>query len=440
MNKIFLTALLLISLRETIAQSNQTNSEIKVMDGFPPSRDSQVTFENYRTYPYNQWSFRNIGAPLHVIMVPRSSGVHSFKEVPDKSIANFPIVDANGKASTFENIFKTFYTDGVIVTKNNSVLYENYWNGLSRDYQHLWFSITKSLTSTALGILVEQNKIDLSASPALYITELKGSAYERATIQDVLNMSTGLGFREDYIDSSSYFWKYYASAMNFFYSPGNEPDVKNDEVLGTYDFLSKKATADEEKKPGYRFEYNSSNADVIGWLISRISGRSYADFIHENIWAKIGAEHDAYLVADRAYMGVATGGMNTTLRDAALFGNLILNKGSLNGKQIVSANWVNETLKLTKEDKERYARNDVYVKAGLPWVAYKNFWWILDETKGEYCGVGIHGQVIYINRSADMVIAYFSSQPDASSASPGGYKAIMSKLNACRGLAKRMSK
>jgi CubicO group peptidase (beta-lactamase class C family) len=95
---------------------------------------------------------------------------------------------------------------------------------------------------------------------------------------------------------------------------------------------------------------------------------------------------------------------------------------------------------LTKEDKERYARNDVYVKAGLPWVAYKNFWWILDETKGEYCGVGIHGQVIYINRSADMVIAYFSSQPDASSASPGGYKAIMSKLNACRGLAKRMSK
>jgi CubicO group peptidase (beta-lactamase class C family) len=182
--------------------------------------------------------------------------------------------------------------------------------------------------------------------------------------------------------------------MNFFYSPVKEPDVKNAEVLGTYDFLAKKATMDKEIRPGYKFEYNSSNADVAGWLISRISGKPYADFIRENLWAKIGAEHDAYLAVDRAYMGVATGGMNTTLRDAALFGNLILNKGSIGGKQIIPADWVDETLKLTKEDKERYARNDVYVKVGMPWVGYKNFWWILDETKGEYCGVGIHGQVI----------------------------------------------
>lgn len=440
MKKIFISFLFLISLGETIAQTNKMNGQTKVMDGFPPSRESQVTFENYRTYPYSQWSFRNIGAPLHVIMMPRSGSMHSFNELPDKSIANFLTVDADGKASTFENIFKNFYTDGVIVTKNNSVLYENYWNGLNRDYQHLWFSITKSMTSSALGILVEQNKIDLSASPARYIPELKGSAYERSTIQDVLNMSTGLGFHEDYIDSSSFFWKYYAGAMNFFYSPHKEPDVKNAEVLGTYDFLAKKATIDKDMKPGYKFEYNSSNADVAGWLISKISGKPYADFIRENVWAKIGAEHDAYVAVDRAYMGVATGGMNTTLRDAALFGNLILNRGRIGGKQIIPANWVDETLRLTKEDKERYARNDVYVKVGMPWVGYKNFWWILDETKGEYCGVGIHGQVIYINRLANMVIVYFSSQPDASSASPGGYKAIKSKLNACRGLAKSMSK
>ena len=233
MKKIFISFLFLIILGETIAQPNQINSQTKVMDGFPPSRESQVTFENYRTYPFNQWSFRNIGAPLHVIMVPRSGSVYSFNELPDKTIANFPTVDTDGKASTFENIFKDFYADGVIVTKNNSVLYENYWNGLSRDYQHIWFSITKSMTSSAIGILVEQKKIDLSASPALYIPELKGSAYERSTIQDVLNMSTGLGFHEDYVDSSSFFWKYYASAMNFFYSPAKEPDVKNAEVRVT---------------------------------------------------------------------------------------------------------------------------------------------------------------------------------------------------------------
>ncbi len=440
MNKIFLLVLFLISQCKTIAQQNQTNDQIKVMDGFPPSRESQVTFENYRTHPYSQWSFRNIGAPLHVLMMPRSGAVHSFKELPDKSISNFPTVDTDGKSSTFENIFKDFYADGVIVIKDNSVKYENYWNGLSRDYQHIWFSITKSLTSSAIGLLVEQKKLDLSASPVQYIPELKGSAYERATIQDVLNMSTALGFKENYVDSTSFFWKYYASSMNFFYSPNKEPNPKTSEVYGTFDFLAKKATINQEMKPGYMFEYNSSNADVAGWLISRISGKPYADFIRDNVWSKIGADHDAYLVADRAYMGVATGGMNTTLRDAALFGNLILNKGKVDGKQIFPAQWVDETLKLTKEDKDRYARNDVYTKAGLPWVAYKNFWWILDEIKGEYCGVGIHGQMIYINRSANMVIAYFSSQPAASSASAGGFKPFVSKLNACRELAKSRSK
>ena len=111
----------------------------------------------------------------------------------------------------------------------------------------------------------------------------------------------------------------------------------------------------------------------------------------------------------------------------------------IDGKQLVPANWVDETLKLTAADKERYARNDVYVKAGMPWIAYKNFWWILDETKGEYAAVGIHGQVIYINRSANLVIAYFSSQPGAGSSSPAGYQPFVSKLNACRALAEKLA-
>lgn len=438
MKKIFIGFLFLINVGVTIAQPHQIDSQTKVMDGFPPTRESQVTLKNYRTYPYSQWSFRNTGAPLHVIMVPRSGAVYSFNELPDKTIANFTTVDTDGKASTFENIFKDFYADGVIVTKNNSVLYENYWNGLTRDYQHIWFSATKSMTSTALGILVEQGKIDLSASPARYIPELKGSAYERSTIQDVLNMSTALGFQEEYVDTASFYQKFYAPLNGLNYSPKPESEVMTADVWGSYDFLAKKATSNKEMKPGYKFEYNSTNTDVAGWLISRISGKSFADFIHENIWAYIGAEHDAYLTVDRAYMGVAMGGMNTTLRDAALFGNLILNRGYIGGKQIVPASWVDETLKLNKEDKERFARSDVSTRT--PWVGYKNFWWILDETKGEYCGLGVQGQLIYINRSANMVIAYFSSQPLTSVTSSSVYKAVYSKLNACRGLAKSMSK
>jgi CubicO group peptidase (beta-lactamase class C family) len=316
-------------------------------------------------------------------------------------------------------------------------LYEKYWNGLSRDYQHIWFSCSKSLASSAFGILVDQMKIDLSASPAKYIPELKGTAFERTTIQDVLNMSTALGYQESYTDTANFFYKYYGAVANTpSISGGPEPDVKTTAVLGVYDFLVKKAYTNEALEPGVKFEYSSANVDVISWLISRLSGKPYHDFVRENIWAKIGAEHDAYFGVDRAYTAVATGGLNTTLRDAALFGQLVLNRGSIDGKQIIPRTWVDETLKLTTNDKERYGRNDVYVKAKMPWIAYKNYWWILDEVKGEYAAVGIHGQVIYINRSANMVIAYFSSQPLASSVA--AFNNFVSKLNACRELAKKM--
>jgi hypothetical protein len=106
------------------------------------------------------------------------------------------------------------------------------------------------------------------------------------------------------------------------------------------------------------------------------------------------------------------------------------------GKQIIPKTWVDEPLKLITNDKERYGRNDVYVKAKMPWIGYKNSWWMLDEVKGEYAAVGIHGQVIYINRSANMVIACSSSHPQASSIA--GFKHFVSRPNACRELAKKL--
>jgi CubicO group peptidase (beta-lactamase class C family) len=297
--------------------------------------------------------------------------------------------------------------------------------------------MTKSLTSTAFGLLVDQGKIDLSASPVKYVPELKGTPWERTKIQDVLNMSTALGFLENYTDTASFFYKYYGGASRFSYVPGADTVTTGNQILGTYDFPTRVATANDSMQPGYKFEYNSSNADVISWIMSRVTGLPYQQFIAENIWSKLGAEHDAFITTDRAYTAMATGGMNSTLRDAALFATMILNRGAIDGKQIIPSKWVDETLHINEDDKERMKRNDVYPKAGLPWIAYKNFWWILDNVKGEYCAVGIHGQAIYINRAANLVVVYFSSQPAASSAAS---KNFLPKLNACRELSKKFIK
>ena len=417
---------------ELIAQKEPVK---KVMDGFPPSRESQVTLRNYREYPYNQWSFRNIGAPMHMLILPRGGSIHQYKTASRSMVASLPIQDS-AATKKFEDVFKDNYTSGLIVLQNNTLLYEQYWNGLSRDHHHVWFSMTKSIASIAFGILVEQKKIDLSASPAQYIPELKNTPFDKATIQDILNMSSALGFKENYTDTSSFFWKYYGAARDAYYVRGaKDADPMTTEVYGVYDFLAKSVTPNPNLKPGAVFEYNSANADVIGWMISRISGLSVVEFIRENIWAKIGAEHDATMTVDRAYMGVTTSTFNTSLRDATLFGKLILDRGKMDGKQLVPSKWIDEILNISAVDKDRYLRNDVYAKAGMPWVAYKNFWWILDENKGEFVALGTNGQVIYINRSVNLVIAYYSCHPVASSS---GNKNFLAKLNACRALAKQM--
>jgi CubicO group peptidase (beta-lactamase class C family) len=407
----------------------------ELMIGFPPSKESQVTFGNYREYPYSKWAFQNAGAPLNVLMIPRSGNIVSLNETFDNSIGDIKLKDANNEDKTVNNILEENFTDGFLVLKGDDIIFERYFNGLTKDYQHIWFSATKSLTSTAFGILVDQGKVNLSDSPSIYIPELKGSGFERVTIQNLLDHSTSIDFEENYTDPNSEFIKYYGPAMNMAKIPGGrDAEPQNTEIYGTYDFLEKFIRPNNEEIPGDVFDYNSANSDLLGWLIARISGISFDQFIQKYIWSKLGAEHDAYIAVDRAYMGVSTAGFNSTLRDAARFGNMILNRGRYNGQQIVSADWVDATINLTSKDKEKMKTNEKYEDNG--WVAYKNNWWVIDDQKGEYAAVGIHGQVIYINREANIVIAYFSSQPGASSA---GYAPFRSKLLACQEISKQLN-
>ena len=183
-------------------------------------------------------------------------------------------------------------------------------------------------------------------------------------------------------------------------------------------------------RPGAAFDYNSSNADLLGWLVARISGQPFQDFLQQNLWSRLGAEHDAYLAVDRAYMPVTTGGMNSTLRDAARFGMMIRDRGEFYGKQIIPAAWLGATLEINDQLRATMAANPKY--SDDPWQAYHNMWWILDADAGEFCAVGIHGQVIYINRSADTVMVWFSSQPVASASRNPAFHA---KLRAARELA-----
>jgi hypothetical protein len=394
------------------------------MQGVPPTRESQATLQNYREHPFSQWTFRNAGAPLHSVMIPREGQIHQFDQ------ATIPAWDG----AAFDRVFADNYADGVIIIRGNTVLHESYFNGLDRHAQHIWFSMTKSLVSAAFGKLLLSGEVDLEASPADVIPELEESGFARTRVQDVLDHASAIDFKENYTDPDSEFSRYYAPALSMGWMPG-AADVQPDDsdIYGVHDFLVKFIKPDKKLRPGDAFDYNSSNADVLGWLVARLSGMPLNEYLQQTIWSKLGAEHDAYMVVDRAYMPVATGGMNTTLRDAAKFGMMVRDRGQFNGQQVIPAIWLQQTLRLNRRHIQNMSDNRKYRKD--PWIAYHNMWWILNANPGEYAAVGIHGQVIYINQRANTVMAWFSSQPTASAANNPVFHA---KLSAARELAQQL--
>ena len=406
--------------------STFANSGKPVMDGFPPSVDSQVTKKNHRDWPYSQWAFRNFGAPNNVVMVPRAGEIAHF-ERSENQLDGFEL-----EGKTLGAIFESNAADALLVIKDGTIVHESYYNGMGAHQQHIWYSMTKSLMSSIAGLLVESGQLDLTKSPADYIPELRDSAFERVTIQQVLNHATALAFEENYVDPTSDFFLYYAPALNLGYLPGAADLQPGDsEIYGVYDFLTRFVEPNESLSPGHKFEYNSANADVLGWLISRLMNKPLNTIIHESLWSKLGAEHDAFVAVDRAYIPVATGGFNATTRDAARFGMMIRDKGVFGGERILPAKWLEQMLEVSDADRQAMARNNNYSQAD--WIAYRDMWWILDDVTGEFCAVGIHGQVIYINRSANTVMVWFSSQRDAASTLAPEFPV---KLNAARAAAK----
>ena len=428
MNRVLLNIVIILCGYSSLSYSEPDSQS--VMEGTPPTRDSQATMKNYRDYPFSGWTFQNMGAPLNIVMVPRGGDIAELNQPSNQALGKKIFIDKTGAEMTLEDLFKVHFARGMILIQDDKVLYEKYFDGFGPHKQHIWFSMSKSLASAALGILVEQGKIDVKKSPAHYIPELKNSGFERVTIQNLLDMATSIDFKETYTDMTSDFALKYAVAMNMGWLPGaRDAQPESTEIYGVHDFLSKYIKPNKELEPGTDFDYNSSNADVIGWLISRVSGQPYEQFISEKIWSKLGMEHDAYFTVDRAFMPVVTGGMNSTLRDAARFALMIKNEGRVKNKQLIPSAWINSALNIDEKLKSHMTTNPKYGEES--WEAYHNMWWILDGEKGEFCATGIHGQVIYINRSKNTVMVWFSNQPGAAAPKNINYQ---SKLNAARSL------
>jgi len=369
------------------------------MQGFPPppAKSVRVAISSHYLFPRTRWSFSHWRELLPTKNVFRGTGSVSTLQNKLVDLDHLTFKDMSGNELTWRKSLDLNYTDGILVLHKGKIVYEKYFGVLTPERPHIDFSVTKSYVGTLAAIMIAQGKLDPSAPVDRYIPELKDSGYADVTVQQLLDMTTGVKFSEDYRSVDSDVVKYSNSSSPMTGCPGyNGP-------RHFYEFLP---TLPKERPHGEVFSYKTANTDVLAWILKRVSGKSLADLLSEVIWSKIGAEQDAYFGVDSVGTEHAGGGLNMTLRDQARFAEMMRLKGHYNGRQIVPASVVEDIVR--GGDKGKFATAKYATLTG--W-SYHNQWWISHNGHGAYMARGIHGQNIYIDPKAQMVIVRFASHP-----------------------------
>lgn len=372
-----------------------------IMKGSPPPADKVVRWADGSAYkfPNTRWSFSNFRQMVPTSGVSRGAGPVSALPLALRNDLDAVTFIPLGKDQpmTWEQSLAANYTDGIVVLHKGKVVYERYFGVLKPEGQHIAMSVTKSFFGTIGAMLVADGLLDEKATVANYVPELKDSAFGDATVRQVLDMTTGLKYAENYGDPNAEIWAH-VRAGNVLPRP---PGYAGPQTF--YEFLQ---TVKKEGEHGQTFAYKTVNTDALGWMIRRVTGKSIGENLQERIWSKLGPEQDAYFTVDLVGNEFAGGGLNTALRDLARFGEMMRLDGYFNGQQIVP--------KAVIADIRQGADKDHFAKAGyktLPGWSYRNMWWVSHNEHGAYSARGIHGQVIYIDPKAEMVIARYASNP-----------------------------
>lgn len=374
------------------------------MEGFPPPPDKQIgqPDSDYFGFPKLRWSVCHLRELLPTEQVSRGLGAPVPLEYAlDDEIDAVTFTPLGGDASmTWEESLFANYTDGILVLHRGRVVYERYFGALDEAGQHAAMSMTKSLTGLLAEVLVAEGALDDGVLVSTIVPELVTSAFGDATVRQVMDMTTALAFSEDYADPNAEIWAYSAAASPFPKPAGYAgPD-------GYYEYLATVRAAGEH---GEAFGYKTVNTDVLGWIVSRVSGKAVTELLSERIWSRLGAEQDAYFTVDGRGTPFAGGGLSAGLRDLGRIGLLMLGEGELRGERLFPA----EVVAGIRRGGDRAA----FAKAGyttLPGGSYRSMWWVFHDDHGAYAARGVHGQTIYVDPTADLVIVRFASFPSAS--------------------------
>ncbi|RXJ84224.1 serine hydrolase domain-containing protein [Arcobacter cloacae] len=415
MSKFFLKIVTISSLVAVSIQANtQSNqfldatqsdpNKLAWMVGFPPSVEKLIMQpeSDFFSFPKLRWTVCHIRELMPTKEVSRgiSSSIPLEYEI-DKNIDSIKFNPLNSqKLMSWEESLLANYTDGILILHKGKVVYEKYFGCLNETNKHAAMSMTKSLTGLLAQILVAEKVLDETLRVDSIIPELKNSAFGSATVREVMDMTTALDYSEDYSNPNADIW---------IYSKASSPLPKPKDYKGPNGYFEYLQTVKQKGVHGEAFGYKTINTDTLGWIISRVTNKDLTQLLSERIWSKIGAQQDAYMTVDAKGTPFAGGGLSASLRDLGKIGLLMLNEGKFNNQQLFPKEVVEEIKK--GGDKKAFAKAGYKTLEG---GSYHSMWWIFHNQNKAFAARGVHGQTIYVDPTAKMVIVRFASFPTAS--------------------------
>jgi CubicO group peptidase (beta-lactamase class C family) len=384
----------------------------QVADQRPPG----LSGETWQFGPLNRWAYTHMREILPTKEIPNDPA--AVRPIPGIEDAEDDLtIRLGGEAVLLSAAMADKYVDGILVIRDGKAIVERYDGTLTPDRTHLLWSVSKTVTGLTAASVAADGLIDLDKTVGDYVPALADSGWGADTLRNVLDMRDSSDWTEQYDDPNSTVRRQDCADGLLTGSMCDDTPV-----VGNYVFLP--GVGRDDTRTG-NFEYKSGTTDVMAWVLEEATGLRFADLVSERIWKPIGAEKSAGITVDVSGFTLASGGMFATLRDIGRVGLLMLNRGKVDDDEVVPAEWLEDIFSQPGDPDWR-----LY---GLPGAEpyYRSFVWGIGDGTGAVSATGVHGQRIYVAPLTNIVIAMFSSWPDADGNQSGlGDEATLAFLRA----------
>ncbi len=346
------------------------------------------------TQPELEYGFAHWDAVFSGRVVPRGERVH--KLALGRPLAAFAAGTPGAEA--LEKYIANEKVAGLLILQNGAIRLERYALGHGAAGRWVSQSVAKSITSTLVGAAMKDGFITSLDDPVTkYIDGLRGSAYDSVNVRQLLTMTSGVKWTENYTDASTDISRFYIAPV----------------TLGMSATVSYMRRLPREAPPGQKWLYKTGETHLLGVLVSSATKQTLSDYLSAKIWAPYGMEQLAVWGTDRTQDELGGCCFSASLRDYARFGQFVLDNGVIDGRSIVPDGWFENATK------RQFATT--YAERG-----YGYQWWTFDD--GTFAAIGIHGQFLLIDRARKMVIAINSAWPEATSPQRNATRAAFLKM------------